>query len=174
MCRSYRLVITSVKDSASANSVQLAKLDLFTQLDPPTQPTPSLLGSVCQLQEATSLAAEVGNGSSVLESVGALLCVLGNIVQHPAENKHRSLRMENARIKAMLSGHKEVSILLRAIGMLQNTAQVAKCHKCCQFTVHIVQLHALRPWPSVAGFCPDLILLKALSNMYACNSCCAL
>ena len=115
-----------MKDPASANSVQLAKLDLFTQLDPSTQPTPSLLGSVCQLQKAASLAAEAGSGSAVLESVSALLRVLSNIVQHPAESKHRCLKMENAKIKAMLSGHDDVSILLRAIGMLQNDCTACK------------------------------------------------
>lgn len=120
MCRSYRLVITAVKEAASANSVQLAKLDLFNQLDPPTQPHPSLLGSVCQLQEAVRLAAEEGSGSAVLKSVGTLLRVLCNIVQHPAESKHRSLRMENAKIKAMLSGHNEISTLLRTLGTTAN------------------------------------------------------
>ena len=122
VCRSYRLVITAVKEPASANSVQLAKLDLFSQRDPPTQPHPSLLGSVCQLQEAVRLAAEQESGSAVLESVDTLLRVLCNIVQHPAESKHRSLRMENAKIKAMLSGHNEISNLLRAIGMTNCTA----------------------------------------------------
>lgn len=120
VCRSYRLVITAVKEAASANSVQLAKLDLFNQLDPPTQPHPSLLGSVCQLQEAVRLAAEEGSGSAVLKSVGTLLRVLCNIVQHPAESKHRSLRMENAKIKAMLSGHNEISTLLRTLGTTAN------------------------------------------------------
>ena len=119
MCRSYRLVITAVRDPESANSVQLAKLDLFTQLDPPTQPDPSLLGSVCQLQAAAKLAAEAGTASAVMESVGTLLRVLCNIAQHPTESKHRSLRVENAKIKAMLSGHNEVSKLLRIIGTLQ-------------------------------------------------------
>ena len=117
VCRSYRLLITAVKDPASANSVQLAKLDLFTQLDPPTWPHPSLLRSVCQLQKAAKMAAEAGSGSAVLESVGTLLRVLCNIVQHPAESKHRSLRVENTKIKAMLAGHSEVANVLRAIGM---------------------------------------------------------
>lgn len=122
-CRSYRLVITAVRDPASANSVQLAKLDLFIQLDPTPQPNPSLLGSIHQLHTAASLA-KAGSGSAVLESIGTLLRVLCNIVQHPSESKHRTLRVENAKIKAMLSGHSEVSSLLRIIGMLQSLPPV--------------------------------------------------
>ena len=123
VCRSCRLVITAVRDPASANSVQLAKLDLYIQLDPSPQPTPSLLGSVHQLQTAASLAG-AGSGSAVLESIGTLLRVLCNIVQHPAESKHRTLRMENAKIKAMLSGHSEVSNLLSIIGTLHSLPHI--------------------------------------------------
>ena len=123
VCRSYRLVITAVRDAASANSVQLAKLDLYIQLDPTPQPHPSLLGSVHQLQAAASQA-DAGSGSAVLESIGTLLQILCNIVQHPSESKHRILRVENAKIKAMLSGHSEISNLLRIIGMRQSLPHI--------------------------------------------------
>lgn len=115
-CRSYRLRITAVRDPASANSVQLARLDLYLPLDPPTQPTLPLLGSVSMLQAAVRQAAEAGPGSVVAQALGTLLRVLSNIVQHPSESKHRTLRMENAKVKAMLSGHREILNLLRNIG----------------------------------------------------------
>lgn len=155
VCRSYRLVITAVKDPASANSVQLAKLDLFTQLDPTPQPSPSLLGSVHQLHTIASLA-DAGSGSAVFESVGTLLRVLCNIVQHPTESKHRTLRVENAKIKAMLSGHSEVFNLLRIVGTLHSLPQ----NKCDVDTL------SCSVWCTQAGpqwqpsFCCSLILLQ--------------
>lgn len=115
-CRSYRLRITAVRDPASANSVQLARLDLYLPLDPATQPTLPLLWSVTELQAAVEQAAESGPGSVVAQSLSTLLRVLTNIVQHPTESKHRTLRMENAKVKAMLLGHKETLTLLRSIG----------------------------------------------------------
>ena len=115
-----------MRDPATANSVQLAKLDLYTPLDQPSQPTPSLLGSVCKLQTAARAAEEeAGPGSAVWESVGTLLRVLSNIAQNPAESKHRTLRIENAKIKAMLSGHDEVLNLLRITGTVLSAAHLA-------------------------------------------------
>lgn len=115
-----------MRDPASANSVQLARLDLYVPLDPPpTQPTSSLLGSVYELQAAARLAAEAGPGSAVSQSVSTLLRVLCNIVQHPSESKHTTLRMENAKIKAMLSGHTEILRLLRTIGIVLSMSCIA-------------------------------------------------
>lgn len=107
-----------MRDPASANSVQLARLDLYLPLDPATQPTLPLLWSVTELQAAVEQAAESGPGSVVAQSLSTLLRVLTNIVQHPTESKHRTLRMENAKVKAMLLGHKETLTLLRSIGIV--------------------------------------------------------
>ena len=115
-CRSYRLIITAVRDPASANSVQLAKLDLYTSLDLPAQPTTSLLESVRHLQSAIARAANKNPESPLLKSVATLLLLLSNIVQHPEESKYRTLKLENAKIKAVLAGNTEVSNLLKAVG----------------------------------------------------------
>lgn len=115
-CRSYRLQITAVRNPASANSVQLAKLDLYTSLDPSTQPTNPLLGPVRQLQSAIAQAAQKDPDSPLLKSVDTLMLVLSNTMLHPAESKYRMLKLENAKIKAMLAGNTEVSNLLKAVG----------------------------------------------------------
>ncbi|KAA6423321.1 MAG: Peptide-N(4)-(N-acetyl-beta-glucosaminyl)asparagine amidase [Trebouxia sp. A1-2] len=115
-CRSYRLRITAVRDPASANSVQLAKLDLYTLLDPPCQSQRPISEAVTALQAAVSKAAGSKPDSAMAKAVDTLLLVLANILQHPGDSKFRSLKLENVKIKAMMLAASEVGQVLKAAG----------------------------------------------------------
>jgi len=121
-CRSYRLRITAVRDPASANSVQLAKLDLYTPLDPPSQPQRPISEAVTALQAAVSKATESKPDSAMAKAVDTLLLVLANVLQHPRDSKFRTLKLENAKIKAMMLAVPEVGQLLKAAGQSAFTA----------------------------------------------------
>ena len=69
-----------------------------------------------QLQQAIVQVAAKDSESQMLQSVGTLLLVLSNTAQHPAESKYRTLKLENAKIKAMLAGGSEIISLLKAAG----------------------------------------------------------
>ncbi|DBA95296.1 TPA: hypothetical protein ACH3X3_013188 [Trebouxia sp. C0006] len=115
-CRSYRLRITAVRDPASANSVQLAKLDLYTLLDPPSQPQRPISEAVTALQAAVSKATDSKPDSAMAKAVDTLLLVLANVLQHPRDSKFRTLKLENAKIKAMMLAVPEVGQVLKAAG----------------------------------------------------------
>ncbi len=121
-CRSYRLCIVAVRDPASANSVQLAKLDLYTPLDPPSQPQRPILEAVKALQAAVSTAADSKPDSAMAKAVDTLLLVLANVLQHPGDSKFRTLKLENAKIKAMMLAVPEVGQVLSAAGQSDLTA----------------------------------------------------
>ncbi len=121
-CRSYRLRITAVRDPASANSVQLAKLDLYTPLDPPSQPQRPILEAVTALQAVVSKAADSKPDSVMTKAVNTLLLVLANVLQHPGDSKFRTLKPENAKIKAMMLAAPEVGQVLKAAGQSAFTA----------------------------------------------------
>lgn len=115
-CRSYRLRITAVRDPVSANSVQLAKLDLYTPLDPPSEPQGPITEAVTALQAAVSKAADSKLDSAMAKAVDTLLLVLANVLQHPGDSKFRTLKMENVKIKAMMLAVPEVVHVLKAAG----------------------------------------------------------
>ncbi len=115
-CRSYRLRITAVRDPASANSVQLAKLDLYTPLDPPFQHQQPISEAVTALQAAVSKAADFKPDSAMATAVNTLLLVLANVLQHPGDSKFRTLKLENVKIKAMMLAAPEVGQVLKAAG----------------------------------------------------------
>lgn len=116
VCRSYRLHITAVKEPASANSVQLARLDLYASLDTSTRPPSLLCEAVTALKAVLAQAADHDSGSAASQAMNTLLLLLANVVQHPSESKFRTLKLENAKVKAMLSVGPEVDRLLRAAG----------------------------------------------------------
>ena len=114
LCRSYRLRISRVREPASANSVQLASFDMYTRPDAPTEPPADIAEAV------KGLWAEVhGPEGPAGEPVQALLLVLANVVQHPREPKFRTLRVANAKIKAMLSAGPAMEQVLKAAGQTQ-------------------------------------------------------
>ncbi len=115
VCRSYRLRITAIRDPASANSVQLAKLDLYTPQDTPTTTPSDIVEAVTGLQAAVSQAAPE---SAIITAVDTLLLVLANAAQQPSDSKFRTLKKENAKIKAMLSAAAEVEEVLKAAGQV--------------------------------------------------------
>ena len=117
-CRSYRLRITAVRDPASANSVQLAKLDLYTPLDPPSQPQRPISEAVTALQAAVSKATDSKPDSAMAKAVDTLLLVLANVLQHPRDSKFRTLKLENVKIKAMMLAAPDVGQVLKAAGLL--------------------------------------------------------
>lgn len=127
-CRSYRLRITAVRDPASANSVQLAKLDLYTLLDPPCQSQRPISEAVTALQAAVSKAAGSKPDSAMAKAVDTLLLVLANILQHPGDSKFRSLKLENVKIKAMMLAASEVGQVLKAAGQSAFTAYPRVMH----------------------------------------------
>lgn len=118
VCRSYRLHITAVKEPASANSVQLARLDLYTCLDTSTQPPSLLCEAVTALKAVLAQAADhdPDSESAASQAMNTLLLLLANVAQHPSESKFRTLKLENTKVKAMLSVGPEVDRLLRAAG----------------------------------------------------------
>ncbi|KAL0026255.1 hypothetical protein WJX77_006348 [Trebouxia sp. C0004] len=115
-CRSYRLRITAVRDPASANSVQLAKLDLYTPLDPPSQPQRPISEAVAALQAAVSKAADSKPDSAMAKAVDTLLLLLANVLQHPRDSKFKTLKLENVKIKAMMLAAPEIGQVLKAAG----------------------------------------------------------
>jgi len=127
-CRSYRLRITAVRDPASANSVQLAKLDLYTPLDPPSQPQRPISEAVKALQAAVSKAAAFKPDSAMAKAVDTLLLVLANVFQHPGDSKFKTLKLENVKIKAMMLAAPEVGQVLKAAGQSAFTAYLRVMH----------------------------------------------
>ena len=126
--RSYRLRITAVRDPVSANSVQLAKLDLYTPLDPPSEPQGPITEAVTALQAAVSKAADSKLDSAMAKAVDTLLLVLANVLQHPGDSKFRILKLENVKIKAMMLAVPEVGQVLKAAGQSAFTAYLQGMH----------------------------------------------
>ena len=117
MCRAFRLRITAVKQPASANSVQLAKFDLYKAPEPQSTTPPSLAAAVLALQEAITQAQE-GQHAALQKAAGTMLLVLSNIAQQPDEQKFRTLKLANPRIQDMLSTAvgPQVRAVLEAVG----------------------------------------------------------
>ena len=105
-----------MREPAAANSVQLAKLDLYTLSDPPSEPPPALMVSAHRLLAAARLALQTSLESSVCMSINTLLLILSKVAQHPADSKYRCLQLQNSKIQTMLSSNKEDLQLLQAIG----------------------------------------------------------
>lgn len=116
-CRAFRLRITAVKQPASANSVQLAKLDLHKTPAPQSTPPSSLAEAVFAVQEAIKQAQQ-DQHAAMQKASGTLLLVLSNIAQQPNEQKFRTLKLANPRIQDTLSTAigLQVRAVLEAVG----------------------------------------------------------
>ena len=116
-CRAFRLRFTAVKHPASANSVQLAKLDLYTSAAPQSSPPSGLAEAILALQEAMKQAQQAQHAAAQ-KAAGTLLLVLSNVAQQPDEQKFRTLKLGNPRIQDMLSSAAgpQVRAVLEAVG----------------------------------------------------------
>ena len=120
-CRSYRLSITAVSNSAAANCVQLAQLNLYTTLATPQPPSEALSGAIANLHTAADHS-DSALDETYAKAVETLLLVLVNVLQHPEEAKYRTLKSSNARVQSMLSCGDCFEEILKAVGKPPSTA----------------------------------------------------